>query len=138
MMKSPSEDTIESPSVWFFTLPGVVAKPRQTRQDRWKQRPAVIKYRMWADRARKHAPLSLPAEPSIVECKAYLPLPASYNKKKVKELLGQPHRLRPDVDNILKAMMDALFNEDSMIHTVRISKFWCLSGEERLEVSVWA
>jgi hypothetical protein len=31
-----------------------VGKPRMTRSDKWKQRPPVIRYRMFCDEARLH------------------------------------------------------------------------------------
>jgi len=39
-----------------ITVPGnPVGKPRMTRKDKWAQRPCVLRYREWADRARAAA-----------------------------------------------------------------------------------
>lgn len=37
-----------------FTIPGTpVGKPRQTQRDKWAERDCVLRYRAWADRARR-------------------------------------------------------------------------------------
>ena len=45
-------------------------------------------------------------------------------------------RSKPDGDNILKAVCDALFEEDSGIADERVQKFWCYEGEEKTTVHV--
>ena len=44
-------------------------------------------------------------------------------------MLGQPHRQKPDLDNILKFLMDSLLPEggDEVVHTIHARKIW---GEE--------
>ena len=50
---------------------------------------------------------------------------------------GKPHMQRPDLSNMLKALEDAIYQEDSVIYTIHISKRWGISGkiliEERME-----
>lgn len=49
------------------------------------------------------------------------------SKRSVREKVsrhGQPHRQKPDVDNILKGFMDAMFTDDAMIYRVTAIKVW--------------
>ena len=39
-------------------------------------------------------------------------------------MLEKPHQQRPDVDNLVKGVMDSLFQEDSHIHTIEAKKVW--------------
>jgi len=58
----------------------------------------------------------------------YLPLPKSYSKKKREELMGQPHEQKPDIDNLVKGLLDALLKEDKGVHTIIASKSWANNG----------
>ncbi|WP_336242107.1 RusA family crossover junction endodeoxyribonuclease [Enterobacter cloacae] len=37
---------------------------------------------------------------------------------------GQPHQQKPDLDNLKKSLLDALFEDDSHIWDARTSKVW--------------
>jgi Holliday junction resolvase RusA-like endonuclease len=107
-----------------FTIPGEpVAKPRQTRSDKWKKRPCVMKYRAWADHARLCAG-SLPSTCSIEEmrCVANFSPPESWSKKKRLACIGQRHRTTPDADNVGKAVLDSLFDQDSPVADLVVRK----------------
>ena len=41
---------------------------------------------------------------------------------------GKPHQSRPDVDNLMKGLMDCLFQEDAHIHTIYAKKVWSEIG----------
>ena len=55
-----------------------------------------------------------------------MPIPQSYSNKKKKELEGQPHTKKPDLDNLVKAVLDALndvaFKDDSKIWRIMATK----------------
>jgi len=51
-------------------------------------------------------------------------MPKSWSKKKRAEMAGKPHQAKPDKDNLEKALLDAVFEEDSQIWDNRVSKFW--------------
>jgi Holliday junction resolvase RusA-like endonuclease len=120
-----------------FVIPGIpVGKPRQTRRDKWAKRPAVLKYREWADVARLVAPRDLTGIPLDLEVRAFLPIPTRFSRAERKFLVGRPHRSRPDIDNILKSVMDALWGEDSGIARVTASKFYDDGHGPRVEVIV--
>lgn len=118
-----------------FTVPGLpVGKPRQTQRDKWKARPAVVRYREYCDRIRAASGECSP--PDQIEVTAYLPVKQSWSKRRQLMFNGTPHRLRPDADNILKGICDALFTDDSGIWKKTVTKFWCQMDAERTEITV--
>lgn len=110
-----------------FLLPGdPCGKPRMTRQDKWKQRPRVMRYRSWADVARQIVnghPLWKRRlhRPTKLDVIATFAIPKS-RQKTVKP--DDWHTVTPDTDNILKAVGDALFENDQMIVDSTILKRW--------------
>lgn len=48
----------------------------------------------------------------------------SWTKKKKKAHEWQPHENKPDIDNQLKLVYDALYKDDSMIHTTFATKLY--------------
>jgi Holliday junction resolvase RusA-like endonuclease len=126
----------KSTEIFCFTVKGLpMGKPRMTQRDKWQKRPCVIRYREYCDKIRGEAG-EIPADPLAVHIKAYLPMAESWSKKKKAASAGQRQRLKPDWDNIGKAICDALFSEDSCIAVGICEKFWCNSGDERTEVTV--
>jgi Holliday junction resolvase RusA-like endonuclease len=56
---------------------------------------------------------------------AFFKLPASWNAVTKAKMKGQPHTLRPDADNILKALGDSLFpTGDEHLFDLHIVKRW--------------
>ena len=107
-----------------------VAKPRMTRSDRWKKRPATAKYWKFVDQC-KLEKVVLPCFNSHITF--VLPLPKSYSGKRRKEWDGEPHTIRPDLSNLLKALEDALYQEDSGIYDIHVTKVWGLTGKIIIE-----
>ncbi|ENG6107614.1 RusA family crossover junction endodeoxyribonuclease [Serratia liquefaciens] len=103
-----------------------IPKPRQTQRDRWAQRPPVLRYRAFCDEVRLHR-ISLPE--SGYHVTFVLPMPPSWSKKKRTEMAGKPHQQKPDADNLLKALMDAIYSEDCAVWDVRVTKRWGNAGE---------
>ena len=64
-----------------------------------------------------------------------LPMPKSWSKKKRAEMNGRPHKQKPDVDNCAKALLDAMYADDSHIHTIALRKVWAESGS--IEIREW-
>jgi Holliday junction resolvase RusA-like endonuclease len=90
-----------------------VPKPRMTRSDAWKQRTAVVKF--WAYKDALRSALKAEDIPDSYHVVFTLPMPASWSRKKRAAMLHQPHRSRPDKDNLEKGLLDALFEEDSHV-----------------------
>ena len=96
-------------------------KPRQTRSDKWKQRPSVMRYRAFKDEIRLHG-VTLPVAGWHVTF--IMPMPRSWSESKKRVYDGMPHQQRPDKDNLEKALLDALFEDDSMVWDGRVTKRW--------------
>jgi len=64
-----------------------------------------------------------------------LPMPKSWTKKKKAQMLGKPHTQKPDIDNLLKALLDAVYADDSCVHTLSgVKKVWTDTGFILFEV----
>lgn len=113
-----------------------VAKPRQTQCDKWKKRPAVVRYREWADRARQCAG-EMPAKPGQMDVKFFLPIPTSWSEKKRAAHRGLPHQVKPDKDNLEKAVADALLKNDQCIWKGRQEKRWDDGNGPRVEITIY-
>lgn len=100
-------------------------KPRMTRRDKWQKRNCVLRYRAFCD----HARLLRISVPPAGGCITFvLPMPKSWSQKKKDAHNGQPHMQKPDVDNLLKALLDAMFTDDKHINDVRVKKVWGEKG----------
>ena len=66
----------------------------------------------------------------------YLPIPMSWSKKKKENRIGQFHASRPDLDNLLKGVLDALngvlYNSDAQVVKLSAAKFY--GTQPRIEV----
>lgn len=87
-------------------------------------------YRAFADELRSQVRGTL--EPKL-KVTFFVPMPQSWSKKKKGEMLGKPHQVRPDVDNFLKALLDALCEEDSYVYDVHAIKLWAETGAIEIE-----
>lgn len=57
-----------------------------------------------------------------------MPMPQSWSKKKKEAMMNKPHQQRPDLDNLIKAVLDALCKEDKHIHKIQAMKIWGSCG----------
>jgi Holliday junction resolvase RusA-like endonuclease len=109
--------------------------PRMTQADKWKQRPCVMRYRAFKDQVR--LAVGNRVQDAVIadfSWKAFFEPPPSWSKKKRAAAMGTQHRSKPDRDNIDKALLDALFEDDKGIAAGRIEKLW---GEPaRIELTV--
>jgi Holliday junction resolvase RusA-like endonuclease len=96
-----------------------------TQSDRWKKRDCVIRYRNFKDQCRAHG-VNVPESASV---EYTIPMPASWSQKKREQMRGKPHRQRPDLDNLDKALLDAVLTEDSHIWQLHSRKVWGDTGQ---------
>lgn len=101
-----------------------VAKPRMTQADKWKKRPAVMRYRAFCDELR----LKLKVLPIPLDIEFGLPMPESWSVKKRAEMCGTPHMQKCDIDNLCKAVMDAMLSNDSHVWSLHATKRWAIHG----------
>jgi len=85
-----------------------------------------MRYRSFADKCRL---LNIELPESGAQIIFHLPMPKSWSKKKRAAMLGKPHQQRPDISNLLKAIEDALYRDDSTIWNYRgLTKLWSSGG----------
>lgn len=107
-----------------------MGKPRMTRADRWKKRPEVMRYRAFCDEVRLQN-VQLPE--SGFHVTFFIPMPPSWSRKKRQQFDGQPHQSKPDMDNLMKALMDAIYDDDAHIWDGRLTKRWGETGKIIIE-----
>lgn len=100
-----------------------------TQQDKWKKRPAVQRYRSFCDLVRLHRPKDFEFPAAGAHVTFFVPMPKSWTKTKKKQMESEPHQVRPDVDNYLKGLLDALCDEDNYIYDVRVTKLYTRQGK---------
>lgn len=105
-----------------------VPAPRMTQSDRWKKRPCVMRYFAFRDEVKLHK-VELPDCSHVV---FILPMPPSWSNKKRDENFYKPHRQKPDIDNLGKALLDSIFKDDGHVSDIRLTKLWGDIGEIRI------
>lgn len=113
----------ETPFELFTICP--VPKPRQGPKDKYDPSPSVIRYRAFVNECRLRRVAPKPEAQGVI---FVLPMPASWSAEKRERMIGQPHRQRPDRDNLEKALADAVWTEDGLVWDWRASKVWGFSG----------
>jgi len=117
------------PSPMLIFKGEIMAKPRMTRSDKWKERIATSKYWAFKDHLTLQANIQGFTLGNRVSIKVDLPMPKSWSKKKREEMNFQPHQQKPDIDNIIKSVQDILMKEDSTIYEVCAVKRWTSKSE---------
>lgn len=107
-----------------------VPKPRMTQRDRWARRPAVSRYRDYKDELWRFGVRALPEALGVIFT---LPMPQSWSNRKRTRHAGSPHKSRPDLDNLIKGLLDAILEEDSGIHRMTARKIWGATGS----LTIW-
>ena len=63
-----------------------------------------------------------------MEITFWLPMPPSWSQKKRDMMDWELHRQKPDIDNLFKALADALYGDDSHIAIMHATKRWAVNG----------
>tara|TARA_R110001592_G_scaffold171756_3_gene410185 strand:+ start:792 stop:1289 length:498 start_codon:yes stop_codon:yes gene_type:complete len=116
-----------------------VAAPRMTQSDRWKinpehpdinkrQRPVVTKYWSYKNILILQKNLMNYEVKSILDVLFLIPMPKSWSIKKKEQMNGLPCKVRPDTDNLMKAIKDTFCKEDSHIWRETAEKRWAYAG----------
>lgn len=111
----------------FYDIAPVPA-PRQTRRDAFKPSSAVRAYRSFRDEIAWRR-VELPGE--FFHVVFMFATPRSWPRKKAREAIGQPHKQKPDADNLAKALIDGVhrFDDDAHLWNYATTKIWAgLSG----------
>jgi Holliday junction resolvase RusA-like endonuclease len=106
-----------------------------TRKDRWAKRPVVQEYFTFRDEVQARR-VKLPIPSKVI---FWMPMPPSWSKEKQRGHDGSAHEQTPDIDNLLKALLEALFHEDKIVWSVWPEKRWSSRpGIEVLPISLCA
>jgi hypothetical protein len=92
----------------------------------WKKRPCVQKYYEYKDLVRLHKVRVPEAGHHII---FVLSMPKGWSKKKREAMNGKPHQNKLDLDNLLKALYDSVYEEDKHIWDTRVTKIWGKNGK---------
>jgi len=103
-----------------------IGKPRMTRADKWNKRPGVLRYQAFCDHV---CLLGVKLSEVNSHVTFILPMPKSRSKKKRAEMNRKPHQSKPDKDNLEKALLDALFEDDAHLWDLRVTKLWGEVGQ---------
>ena len=106
-----------------------VPKPRMTVADKWKHRPIVDRYFAFKDAISlicKKAKFKLG---SSYKVEFLIAMPKSWSKSKKNSNFGLPHKQKPDLDNLVKALNDCLLKEDEGVWNIEASKIWWDEGK---------
>lgn len=106
-----------------------IGKPRMVRSDTWANRTCVNNYWAYKDKlvllARKKKYKITPK----LNVSFVLSMPESWSEKKKKKYDGVYHDKKPDIDNLLKAFLDCLCDNDSYVWCVYVEKRWGKKGQ---------
>lgn len=109
----------------------------QLRPDGLKRKLRLVQYNEYKKDLRliaEYLNFTMPA--SCHRFTFYIPVPKSWRPGKKVKHHNQPHLNKPDADNLIKAMKDALLpKSDSGVWDFRVTKYWTNSSEGRIEVS---
>lgn len=102
----------------YIFLIKAIPKPRMTQRDKWAKRPIVVKYFSYKDSLNSLA-LKNDFKLPDTNCKIDFLF-----KAKSAKLIGMPHKKKPDIDNLLKAVFDCLKKHDQTIYNISASKYY--------------
>lgn len=110
------------------------ARPRFTRSGHAYTPKRTSDYESEVAAMAKRAMGGSPALETPVDAFIYvtMAIPPSWSKKRQEAALGQPHTQRPDLDNQVKAITDAIngiiYKDDSQICSLHCKKVWGTTG----------
>ena len=99
---------------------------RRTRADAWKGRPVVLKYYVYKDAIRNK--FECVGDGSAYSMHFVIKMPKSWSKKKRDLMRLAPHQQKPDIDNLVKAVLDSMMVEDKQVYKITADKHWGDAG----------
>ncbi len=100
-----------------------MGKPRITA--RGKYGPVARRYYEYAEQIRL---MNMEIPEHGAEIQFFIPMPKSWSKKKKIDMFQMPHQQTPDVDNLLKAVLDAVYKDDKVVWSIKAEKYWDSEG----------
>lgn len=139
-MSMPVLQPIKSGTRYSFVIKGEpMGKPRMTQRDKWLKRKCTTNYWQWKATALqawgKQAPVVL-TQPTTLSIVCYFSMPQSWSVHTKEAKQGMPHTVKPDGDNVMKALKDALFHNDQMVVDGWYRKLYDDGRGARIEVTI--
>jgi Holliday junction resolvase RusA-like endonuclease len=121
----------------FDVIP--MGAPRMTQSDKWKtnpnhpdplkrQRKSVTQYFAFKQLLQLQANKMRFELGNALDAVYLIPMPNSWSNKKKERMNGLPCEVKPDTDNITKAVKDTLRKNDSDIWYEKAEKRWAYNG----------
>lgn len=121
----------------FDVIP--IGAPRMTQSDKWKtnpnhpdprkrQRKAVAQYFAFKTLLQLQSKELNFELKNVLDAVYLIPMPNSWSNKKKERMNGLPCEVKPDTDNITKAVKDTLRKNDSDIWFEKAEKRWAFNG----------
>jgi len=112
--------------------------PRMSRRDSWNPSSSAQRFFRNRDQFKLLANTEgLTELPPAMGFTFHIPMPASWSKSKKAKHFGQMHQQKPDLDNMIKAVLDCLTygreKDDAHMGTILMAqKIWAAEGEGRI------
>lgn len=97
-----------------------------SQRDKWAKRKCVCEYWAFRDLV-KLSQVKVPEAGAHIVF--HIPMPKSWSAKKKCEMDGKPHMQKPDLDNLIKGLLDAIYGDDSVVWSVSAEKRWARKGK---------
>lgn len=116
-----------------FRIPEDVMKEKYPSL--YKRRRQLDKYNTYKDELKIEAQRVGFEMPCYgIHIKFYMPMPASWSRKKKAKMNFEGKQSMPDLSNLVKAFEDGLLKQDNMIWDYRVSKYWYDSVKGFIEI----
>ena len=122
---------------YMFYRGDIMGKVRMSKADRWRKRPCVMKYWEFKDRLVAQAKEQKFELGNILHMEFIIEMPKSWSKKKKEAMFMKPHQNKPDIDNIVKGLMDALKDSDSDVWHTHHSMSESHKNPRRSQETTW-
>jgi len=125
-------------------IPVPASRPRVSRFRTYYNEPynsykELLKEKVTECMSKVKKPLYERYEPIRVQVIFYMQIPKSISKKKSLLMRGKPHTKKPDSDNLVKAVLDAMngivYYDDGQIFNLTVSKFYSDKPRTIIEVT---
>lgn len=103
------------------------------------QRKKALEYKWDAAKQMRSQALERPLEaPVCVNMVFHMPMPKSWSQKRREEQLGKPMTSKPDVDNLMKWILDVLngiaYHDDRYVTSGYFEKKWGYEGKVQISI----
>jgi Holliday junction resolvase RusA-like endonuclease len=125
---SDHETTHISPTIYIIPgKPIPLARPRHSKHSVYDPQKDIKEEVAWQLLRQRKKPFSL-VGPLELNATFYMPIPKSTSKKNRAALANQPHPIKPDLDNLIKFILDVasglLYKDDKSIAAITARKLY--------------